>query len=99
MYRNKKENEKEAPVTNDVDMFDFLDEILASDTPVVPMPGTTKTLTSAPNLDSSKVLNWSGLFPKNPSQPAVPVTSAQDKVLFQVSTPSTAQAPTVESVI
>ena len=42
-----------------VDMFDFLDEILADDIPVVPMPGTSKVSTSVPNLDSSKVLNWS----------------------------------------
>ena len=62
----EKEKEKDSQVSNDVDMFDFLEELFTSNTPVVPMPGTTKQPALAPNLDPSKVLDWPKLFPKNP---------------------------------
>ena len=39
-------------------MFDFLDKMMASDTPTAPMLGTSKEPTVNPNLDSSKVMDW-----------------------------------------
>ena len=44
--------------SGDIDMFDFLDKIMASETPVVPMPGTVKATTMNLNLDSGKVQDW-----------------------------------------
>ena len=41
--------------------FDFLDDITSRVTPVVPMPGTSKG-PSAPNLDTSRIMNWARLF-------------------------------------
>ena len=63
--RNSKEpmftsnSEKDSKQTEE-NTFDFLDEIISNGTPVVPMPGTSKTQSNLPNLDSSKVLEWFG---------------------------------------
>ena len=47
-----------------VHTFDFLDDLINADMPVVPMPGTSmaQATTVTPNLDSSKVLNWNIRF-------------------------------------
>ena len=55
---NSLNNSKQAEKSNEENTFDFLDDIITKGTPVVPMPGTSKTQSTMPNLDSSKVLNW-----------------------------------------
>ena len=45
---------KDVNMDVDVNMVDFLDQIMASDTPLVPMPGTKRAPIPNPNLDSSK---------------------------------------------
>ena len=80
-------------------MFDFLDQILASDTPVVPMPDTSKVSTSISNLDSSKVLDWSGLFGNDCKQSTAkePTPSIQTVAVTEVSSSNIAQEPDMQS--
>ena len=40
---NSMNNSKQAEKSNEENTFDFLDEIISKGTPVVPMPGTSKT--------------------------------------------------------
>ena len=60
LSKTAKRNSKEPliEVEEDEDMFDFLDKMMASDTPTAPMLGTSKEPTVNPNLDSSKVMDW-----------------------------------------